>query len=38
MRRIEQDRAAAFRRLYGLERGVEFVLDFQHDPWSIPEA
>ena len=31
VRRVEQERPAALRRLYGLERGIEFVLDFQHD-------
>ena len=31
MRGVEQDRAAAFGRFDRLERGVEFVLDFQHD-------
>ena len=33
MGRIEQERAAAGRRLDGLERGIEFVLDFRHDAW-----
>ena len=33
MGRIEQQRAAALRRLDGLERGIEFVLDFRHDAW-----
>ena len=31
MRRVEQDRAAAVGRFDRLERGIEFVLDFQHD-------
>ena len=31
VRRVEQERPAAMRRLDGLERGIEFVLDFQHD-------
>jgi hypothetical protein len=38
MRRIEQQRAAALRRLDGLERGIEFVLDFLHDAWRLPET
>src|ERR1700722_1434601 len=30
MGRIEQERAAALRRLDGLERGIECVFDFRH--------
>ena len=30
---FEQDRATAFCRLDRLERGIKFVLDFQHDAW-----
>ena len=38
MGRVEQDGATAFARLKRLERGIEFVLDFQHGARSVPEA